>query len=70
MHDTAGELAQPYESKDWKTGEIEPIPGRTMPSIAVVERDYPDLYDRFTSVGPLMEKLGNGGKGIGWNTAA
>ena len=68
LHDTAGELAQPYDVKDWKTGAIEPIPGRTMPSIAVVERDYPGLYDRFTSVGPLMEKLGNGGKGIGWNT--
>ena len=36
--------------------------------MTVVERDYPDLYDRFTSIGPLMEKLGNGGKGIGWNT--
>jgi nitrate reductase alpha subunit len=34
----------------------------------VVERDYPATYDRFTSLGPLLEKLGNGGKGIGWNT--
>tara|TARA_B100000029_G_scaffold95777_1_gene85880 strand:- start:151 stop:1242 length:1092 start_codon:yes stop_codon:yes gene_type:complete len=39
-----------------------------MANIAVVERDYPNLYKRFTSLGPLMEKLGNGGKGIGWNT--
>jgi nitrate reductase alpha subunit len=34
----------------------------------VVERDYPATYERFTSLGPLLEKLGNGGKGIGWNT--
>ncbi|MGQ7116314.1 hypothetical protein ACUOFC_67895, partial [Escherichia sp. TWPC-MK] len=25
-------------------------------------------YERFTSIGPLMEKIGNGGKGIAWNT--
>ena len=39
-----------------------------MPAITVVERDYPNLYKRFTSLGPLMDKLGNGGKGIAWNT--
>ncbi len=33
-----------------------------------VERDYPATYERFTSLGPLMDKLGNGGKGISWNT--
>ena len=35
-----------------------------MPAVTVVERDYPNLYKRFTSLGPLMDKLGNGGKGI------
>ena len=39
-----------------------------MPAVTVVERDYPNLYKRFTSLGPLMEKLGNGGKGMSWNT--
>lgn len=34
----------------------------------VVERDYPATYERFTSIGPLMEKIGNGGKGIARNT--
>ncbi len=68
LHDTAAELAQPFDVKDWKRGETDPVPGRTMPNVAVVERDYPKLYERFTSIGPLMEKLGNGGKGIGWNT--
>jgi nitrate reductase alpha subunit len=69
MHDTPGELAQPFSVKDWKKGECELIPGKTAPQIMVVERDYPATYARFTALGPLMEKLGNGGKGIGWNTA-
>ena len=68
MHDTPGEIAQPFDVKDWKKGEIDPIPGKTMPAVTVVERDYPNLYKRFTSLGPLMDKLGNGGKGMGWNT--
>ena len=68
MHDTAGEIAQPFDVKDWKKGEIDPIPGKTMPAVTVVERDYPNLYKRFTSLGPLMDKLGNGGKGMSWNT--
>ena len=40
----------------------------TAPHIIPVERDYPATYERFTSIGPLMEKIGNGGKGIAWNT--
>ncbi len=69
LHDSPGELAQPFDVKDWKRGETEPVPGLTMPQVAVVERDYPNLYKRFTALGPLMEKLGNGGKGIAWETA-
>jgi nitrate reductase alpha subunit len=68
MHDTPGEIAQALDVKDWKKGEIDPIPGRTMPQIAVVERDYPNLFKRFTALGPLMSTLGNGGKGINWKT--
>ncbi|HEY9032017.1 MAG TPA: nitrate reductase subunit alpha [Kangiella sp.] len=67
LHDTAGELAQ-SDVKDWKKGECELIPGKTAPNMMVVERDYPNTYKKFTSLGPLLEKLGNGGKGIGWNT--
>ena len=68
QHDTAGEIAQPYDVSDWKRDGSTPIPGRTMPAVTVVERDYPGLYAQFTSIGPLLEKAGNGGKGIGWNT--
>jgi nitrate reductase alpha subunit len=35
-----------------------------MPSVHLVERDYPNTYKKFTSLGPLLAKLGNGGKGI------
>ncbi len=68
LHDTPGEIAQPFDVKDWKNGDIDPIPGKTMPQVTVVERDYPNLYKRFTALGPLMEKIGNGGKGMSWNT--
>ncbi|MEI7993981.1 MAG: nitrate reductase subunit alpha, partial [Methylococcaceae bacterium] len=68
LHDTPAELAQPLDVKDWKKGECEPVPGKTMPSLVVVERDYPNTYKMFTSLGPLMSKIGNGGKGIAWNT--
>jgi nitrate reductase alpha subunit len=69
MHDSPGELAQPLDVKDWKKGEAPAVPGKTMPVMTLVERDYPNTYKRFTSLGPLMKKLGNGGKGIAWNTA-
>ncbi|MEG3767840.1 nitrate reductase subunit alpha [Alteromonas sp. 14N.309.X.WAT.G.H12] len=69
-HDTPAELSQPYGVKAWWKGECEAVPGVTMPHINVVERDYPNTYARFTSVGPLLEKMGNGGKGISWDTKA
>ena len=68
MHDTPAELAQPFEVKDWKRGEVDLIPGKTAPQMTVVERDYPNVYKCFTALGPLMNKVGNGGKGIAWNT--
>jgi nitrate reductase / nitrite oxidoreductase, alpha subunit len=68
MHDSPGELAQPFEVREWRRGEVELIPGKTAPQMAVVERDYPNVYKRFTALGPLMNKVGNGGKGIAWNT--
>ncbi|MBI5921388.1 MAG: nitrate reductase subunit alpha [Betaproteobacteria bacterium] len=68
MHDTPAELAQAIGVKEWKKGECDLIPGKTAPAMAVVERDYPNVYKRFTALGPLMDKVGNGGKGIAWNT--
>ena len=68
MHDSPQELGQPFDPRDWKKGECDPIPGKTMPAMTVVERDYGAIYQKFTSIGPLMEKVGNGGKGIAWKT--
>ena len=68
QHDSAGEIAQASGVNDWLSGDCDPISGKTMPQIKVVKRDYSQIYDKFTSLGPLMDTLGNGGKGIGWNT--
>jgi nitrate reductase alpha subunit len=68
QHDSPAELGQPLDVKDWKKGECDPLPGKTMPAVVTVERNYPETFKRFTSVGPLLKSLGNGGKGISWNT--
>jgi nitrate reductase alpha subunit len=68
MHDTPAELAQALDVKEWKKGECDLVPGKTAPAMTVIERDYPNTYKKFTALGPLMAKVGNGGKGIAWNT--
>jgi nitrate reductase alpha subunit len=66
-HDTPGELAQPHgQVRDWRAGECEPVPGRTLPNLAVVERDYGAVFERFTSLGPLMEEQGSAVKSATW----
>jgi nitrate reductase alpha subunit len=67
LHDTPGELAMSNVTY-WKTGQCAPVPGKTAPTMVVVERDYPNLYRKFTSLGPLLDKQGNGTKGIVWDT--
>lgn len=66
MHDTTEELAQPLgEVKDWSKGECEPVPGKTMPKIHVVERDYRLIYEKMISLGPNAEIAG--ANGINWS---
>jgi nitrate reductase alpha subunit len=65
MHDSPGEIAQP-DVRDWKKGECEPQPGKTMPNLAVVTRDYPEVYRMMTALGPLAASVGVGSKGIMW----
>ncbi|MCK6579392.1 MAG: nitrate reductase subunit alpha [Anaerolineae bacterium] len=62
-HDTPDEMAQTHIA-DWKTGEAEAIPGVTMPHLHVVERDYANLYKRFTAFGPQARKDGIEGHGV------
>jgi nitrate reductase alpha subunit len=64
-HDTPAEIAQPA-LQDWKRGEIEAIPGKTMPGLRVVERDYKNLYNQFISYGPLVRQNGLGAHGTAY----
>jgi nitrate reductase alpha subunit len=65
LHDSPDECAQPGgRALDWAAGECEPIPGKTMPRIVVVERDYPHLAERMKALGPLVDELGATTKGI------
>ena len=59
MHDSPGEIAQP-EVMDWRKGETNPIPGKTLPNLMVVNRDYPNIYKMMTALGPLADKIGIG----------
>ncbi len=65
MHDSPGEIAQ-YEVADWSKGEVEAIPGRTMPQLSVVTRDFPNAFKMMTALGPLVHKVGVGSKGVSW----
>jgi nitrate reductase alpha subunit len=61
-HDSVAEIAQP-EIKDWLSGEVEAIPGKTMPGLKVVSRDYKNLYKQYISFGPLARANGLGAHG-------
>lgn len=44
-HDSKQELGSEYGIiKDWSKGEVEGIPGKTMPNFSIVERDYTKIY--------------------------
>jgi nitrate reductase alpha subunit len=61
-HDSAAEIAQP-DIKDWINGEGEAIPGKTMPQLTVVTRDYKNVYNQYISFGPLVRQNGLGAHG-------
>ncbi|MDD7056296.1 MAG: nitrate reductase subunit alpha [Selenomonadaceae bacterium] len=57
QHDSAGELAQPEGLiRDWSKGECEPVPGKTMPKLVPVVRDYQHLYEKWIALGPNVSK--------------
>jgi nitrate reductase alpha subunit len=65
QHDTNDATAQPGGVVlDWRKGECEPIPGRTMPRLVVVERDYAAIGDQMAALGPLVERIGLTTKGV------
>ena len=68
QHDSPDEIAQPFgKVRDWKKGEVEPIPGVTMPRFAFVERDYTKVYEKFIGLGPLAETKPIGAHGIAFS---
>ncbi|WP_280358349.1 nitrate reductase subunit alpha [Nocardia otitidiscaviarum] len=65
QHDSADALAQAGgRVLDWKAGECEPVPGKTMPKLVVVERDYPSVAEKMAALGPLVETAGLTVKGV------
>ncbi|MFD7782018.1 nitrate reductase subunit alpha [Streptomyces nojiriensis] len=65
QHDTPGETAQALGAvHDWRGADVTPVPGRTMPVLTVVTRDYGAVADKLTALGPLTERLGLTTKGV------
>jgi nitrate reductase alpha subunit len=54
--------------KDWKKGEVEAIPGKTMPNFTLVERDYRQIYDKLISLGPKAGTYPTGAHGVNFKT--
>jgi nitrate reductase alpha subunit len=42
------------------------VPDKTMPKLIVVERDYPNVADKWAALGPLVEQVGTALKGASW----
>jgi nitrate reductase alpha subunit len=64
-HDTPAEIAQP-QIRDWITGQCEAIPGKTMPGMKVVERDYTKVYEHYVTLGPKVRENGLGAHGTSY----
>ncbi|WP_136518654.1 nitrate reductase subunit alpha [Cellulomonas telluris] len=65
LHDTPDELAIPHgRVRDWKAGECDPVPGKTMPKIVTVERDYPAVAAQLATLGPVPDTAGLTTKGV------
>ena len=64
-HDSPAEVAQP-DLRQWIDGEIDAIPGKTMPAFKIVSRDYKNLYNQYISYGPLVRKNGLGAHGTSY----
>jgi nitrate reductase alpha subunit len=64
-HDTPDAMANPGGVVlDWYKGEVEPIPGVTMPKLIVVKRDYTQIGEKMAALGPLIDQLGTNTKGV------
>ncbi|GAA3950160.1 hypothetical protein Aau02nite_77690 [Amorphoplanes auranticolor] len=65
LHDTPDAMATPGGVvRDWKTGEVPAVPGRTMGKFIVVERDYGAISAKMGALGPLLDRLGTTTKAV------
>lgn len=62
-HDSPDEITQPT-IKDWWKGECEPVPGKSMHKIVMVERDYSQIYNKYISLGPNLKTKTIGAHGV------
>ena len=59
QHDTPGELGQPGgRVHDWHGDGPPPVPGKNMPAIVEVVRDYGAVAAKLAALGPLAEEAG------------
>lgn len=69
-HDTQQEISNVNGIvKDWTKGEVEAIPGKTTPSFTVVDRDYTKIFDKYVTLGPLLEKAKVGAHGVSFTVS-
>ena len=58
LHDTPGRPPSPAAWSATGGAASTGVPGKTMPTLQVVERDYTAIADKLAAVGPLADKLG------------
>ena len=59
QHDTPGQVIQPGgKVYDWRGTDLPAVPGRNLPALQVVERDYTAIAEKLATVGPLADRLG------------
>lgn len=68
-HDSPAEVAQP-DLRQWINGEIDAVPGKTMPAFRLVHRDYRNVYNQYVSYGPQVRKSGLGAHGTSYGIEA
>lgn len=69
MHDTEAEVAQPEgRIHDWQHGDGVPVPGKTMPQITHVQRDYRRLAEKQRALGPNVSQT-MATRGATWSSA-
>ncbi len=63
VHDSIDEISQP-QVVDWRKGEAEAVPGKTMPKFKIVERDYTKVGEKMGSLGLGIRNNGVGAHGL------